>query len=229
MGGFVAQELAHVHPRRVRSLVLLCTSPGPGVGLHSPALGVQLWLQRCNARMIRAARAAAGPGVNLNAAMDAETDAAVVAAIWPHRLEVFRRTRTAAFLDEAAALEKMVANRHRAPDLSGASRQLLAAVCRPDNSAALRALALPRGALVVHGDADVIMPFENGRALLALIPGARILRLQGGGHDLPREWVPGVVEEMIALFEGRARPTEVVLTSTRLVAEELWRTLFPKK
>ena len=56
-------------------------------------------------------------------------------------------------------------------------------------TAALRALALPRGALVVHGDADVIMPFENGRALLALIPGARILRLQGGGHDLPRDVV----------------------------------------
>ena len=42
-------------------------------------------------------------------------------------------------------------------------------------------------ALVVHGDADRIVPLENGRALAARLPNAQYVELPGAGHNLPLE------------------------------------------
>ena len=42
-------------------------------------------------------------------------------------------------------------------------------------------------ALVVHGDADRILPVENGRTLAARLPNARYVELPGAGHNLPLE------------------------------------------
>ncbi|WP_415947971.1 alpha/beta fold hydrolase [Streptomyces sp. KLOTTS4A1] len=41
-------------------------------------------------------------------------------------------------------------------------------------------------ALVVHGDHDPLFPLPHGKALCDAIPGARLLVLEGAGHDLPR-------------------------------------------
>lgn len=40
--------------------------------------------------------------------------------------------------------------------------------------------------LVVHGDRDPVFPLPHGEALRDAIPGARLLILQGAGHDVPR-------------------------------------------
>ena len=42
-------------------------------------------------------------------------------------------------------------------------------------------------ALVVHGDADLIVPVENGRMLAARLPNAEYVELPGAGHNLPLE------------------------------------------
>jgi pimeloyl-ACP methyl ester carboxylesterase len=43
--------------------------------------------------------------------------------------------------------------------------------------------------LVIHGTADPVYPIEHGEALAAAIPGARLVRLEGGGHELhPAHW-----------------------------------------
>ena len=42
-------------------------------------------------------------------------------------------------------------------------------------------------ALVIHGDADLIVPVENGRMLAARLPNARYVELPGRGHNLPLE------------------------------------------
>jgi pimeloyl-ACP methyl ester carboxylesterase len=42
-------------------------------------------------------------------------------------------------------------------------------------------------ALVVHGDADVIVPVENGRMLASRLPNARYVELPGRGHNLQLE------------------------------------------
>jgi pimeloyl-ACP methyl ester carboxylesterase len=40
--------------------------------------------------------------------------------------------------------------------------------------------------LVVHGDLDPLLPLAHGEAVRDAIPGARLVVLQGAGHDLPR-------------------------------------------
>jgi pimeloyl-ACP methyl ester carboxylesterase len=39
--------------------------------------------------------------------------------------------------------------------------------------------------LVVHGDLDPLLPLAHGEALRDAVPGARLVVLPGGGHDLP--------------------------------------------
>ena len=38
--------------------------------------------------------------------------------------------------------------------------------------------------LVVHGDADILVPTENGRLIAARIPGAELVLIPGAGHML---------------------------------------------
>jgi len=40
--------------------------------------------------------------------------------------------------------------------------------------------------LVVHGDHDPLLPLPHGQAVRDAVPGARLLILEGAGHDLPR-------------------------------------------
>ena len=51
------------------------------------------------------------------------------------------------------------------------------------------ALSKYRGPLlVIHGRQDTIVPFEHGRALAALVPGAIFHELDCGHNDCPRQW-----------------------------------------
>lgn len=79
--------------------------------------------------------------------------------------------------------------------------------------------------LVIHGDGDRIVPPEQAQALVANIPGARLLSIQGGGHLMPvrdpvafaqaiqafagsedpkRTWVRGMARKRKALFISSA-------------------------
>lgn len=43
--------------------------------------------------------------------------------------------------------------------------------------------------LVIHGTADPIFPIEHGAALAEAVAGARLVRIEGGGHELhPDDW-----------------------------------------
>jgi pimeloyl-ACP methyl ester carboxylesterase len=48
--------------------------------------------------------------------------------------------------------------------------------------------------LVVHGDADRLVPLENGVATAEAIPGARLEIVEGMGHDYPPQYWPRMVE-----------------------------------
>jgi pimeloyl-ACP methyl ester carboxylesterase len=54
-------------------------------------------------------------------------------------------------------------------------------------------------ALVVHGDADVIVPVENGRALAARLPNARYVELPGRGHNVQLE-DPATLNRLVLEF-----------------------------
>jgi 3-oxoadipate enol-lactonase len=54
-------------------------------------------------------------------------------------------------------------------------------------------------ALVIHGDADLIVPVENGRMLAARLPNARYVELAARGHNLPLE-EPETFNELVLEF-----------------------------
>jgi pimeloyl-ACP methyl ester carboxylesterase len=43
--------------------------------------------------------------------------------------------------------------------------------------------------LVIHGTTDPVFPIEHGIALSKAVPGSKVTRIEGGGHELhPADW-----------------------------------------
>jgi pimeloyl-ACP methyl ester carboxylesterase len=75
----------------------------------------------------------------------------------------------------------------RGHDPAGAGRQLGAILKSGNRTKLLREIKAPT--LVIHGKSDKLVRPSGGRATAKAIPGARYLRIDGMGHDLPRhEW-----------------------------------------
>ena len=69
----------------------------------------------------------------------------------------------------------------------------MAAVMASGNRApALASVRTPT--LVVHGDADPLVPLEGGRDTAQAIPGAELLVIEGMGHELPPQVWPRVID-----------------------------------
>jgi len=79
---------------------------------------------------------------------------------------------------------------------AGIARQLHAITASGDRTPALRQLAIP--ALVIHGKNDLLVNPSGGRATAKAIPGARLLMIDGMGHDLPRALWPDFAEQIAA-------------------------------
>ncbi|TGR74604.1 alpha/beta hydrolase, partial [Mesorhizobium sp. M2D.F.Ca.ET.223.01.1.1] len=52
--------------------------------------------------------------------------------------------------------------------------------------------------LVIHGATDPLFPIEHGEALAKAVPGARLVRIEGGGHELHRNDWPQIVDAITA-------------------------------
>ena len=80
----------------------------------------------------------------------------------------------------------------------GAARQLIAITSAQDRTADLALVGVPT--TVIHGTADRLVMPSGGRATAAAIPGARLVEIEGMGHDLP----PVLWEQVIDEIEGAA-------------------------
>ena len=56
--------------------------------------------------------------------------------------------------------------------------------------------------LVIHGSADSIVPYSHGVAMADAIPGARLLTLEGVGHELPRPFNDRVIGAILEFSGG---------------------------
>jgi pimeloyl-ACP methyl ester carboxylesterase len=74
----------------------------------------------------------------------------------------------------------------------GLARQLAAIVASGSRKDALASLAVPT--LVIHGDADPLVPVECGIATHEAIAGSELLLIEGMGHDLPPAAWPRIVD-----------------------------------
>jgi pimeloyl-ACP methyl ester carboxylesterase len=71
-------------------------------------------------------------------------------------------------------------------------------VAADEESPPFRLAHLTVPTLVLHGTADPMFPLEHGRALAQSIPGARLVPLEGMGHQVPpRELADVVVAEIL--------------------------------
>jgi hypothetical protein len=73
-----------------------------------------------------------------------------------------------------------------------AARQMLAIVADASRAQELSRITSPT--LVLHGKADPLVPFACGADTAKRIAGAKLVGIEGMGHDLP----PGVVEHLLA-------------------------------
>jgi pimeloyl-ACP methyl ester carboxylesterase len=67
---------------------------------------------------------------------------------------------------------------------AGSGRQLGAIVASGNRTRKLHRIEAPT--LVIHGDRDKMVRPSGGRATARAIPGARLITIEGMGHDLPR-------------------------------------------
>jgi pimeloyl-ACP methyl ester carboxylesterase len=79
---------------------------------------------------------------------------------------------------------------------AGTARQMLAIAASGDRSDELRRIAAPT--LVLHGDADPLLPLPHGRDCAAKIAGSRLVVVPGMGHDLPPALVPVLRDALVA-------------------------------
>ena len=83
----------------------------------------------------------------------------------------------------------------RGHDPGSVSRQLAAILASGDRTAELRHITAPT--LVIHGTADKLVAPSGGRATARAIPGARLLKIEGMGHDLPRGAWPQIIDAIV--------------------------------
>ncbi len=74
----------------------------------------------------------------------------------------------------------------------GTSRQLAAILASGSRKEALQNVQIPT--LVIHGDADPLVPIEGGKDTAASIPGAKLFIIKGMGHDIPTKVAPQILE-----------------------------------
>ncbi len=166
MGGMIAQRLAAGAPQRVASLVSIMSSSGAR-GLPGARRDVAAALMRRPA---------------------GRTEAALVA----HSLGLVRLIASPAYPhDEQALAERIARGLRRAYRPAGVLRQMLAIGADSTRPALLGRIACPT--LVLHGEADPLVPIACGRDTAQRIPGAQFVAIPGMGHDFP----PGVIEILV--------------------------------
>lgn len=97
-------------------------------------------------------------------------------------------------------LEERVRASLRAPTPLRTYRAQVDAILRADRYARLDEIEAPT--LVMHGDADALVPYGNGELLARRIPGAELARLPGVGH-LPMWEAPEETARLVLEFLNR--------------------------
>lgn len=171
MGGMIVQTMAIEHPQRLWSMTSIMSTTGEhDVGQSSPA-ALELLLT---------------PG-------SLDRDEYV-----EQNLRGARTWGSPAAYDEERITANALEAFERGLDPAGVGRQLKAVRNSPSRVDGLRSVTTPT--LVLHGDADTLIDVSGGRRTAQLIPGARLVVIEGMGHDYP----PPLWDRLVALIDEHA-------------------------
>jgi pimeloyl-ACP methyl ester carboxylesterase len=94
--------------------------------------------------------------------------------------------------DEDRARRQAERNFERGLFPAGVNRQLAAILATGNRKEELKSVGVPT--LVIHGDADPLVPVENGYDTADTIPGAKLVIVEGMGHDMPPANWPQIID-----------------------------------
>lgn len=166
MGGGIVQEMAIHHPDRIRTMTCIMSSTG------DPDL----------------------PPPTLEALSILLTPApADRAGYIESSVQTWRVLNGPGFpIDEDRIRERAGRSFDRGLSPAGTVRQLAAILASGSRKEALKSVTIPT--LVIHGNADPLVPVEGGIDIANSIPGAELMIIEGMGHDLPPAVAPQVIE-----------------------------------
>ncbi|MFC3711521.1 alpha/beta fold hydrolase [Sphingoaurantiacus capsulatus] len=158
MGGMIAQVVAIEYPARTLSLTsIMSTTGNPMLPPASPeAMGALLGRPESN-------------DVDTLVDFGVKVARAIGSPKYP--------------ADEALLRARVRRDVDRSVYPAGFARQLAAIYANGDRRARLATIKAPT--LVIHGEADPLVPVHGGRDTAANIPGAELVEIEGMGHDLP--------------------------------------------
>ncbi|WP_040678505.1 alpha/beta fold hydrolase [Nitratireductor pacificus] len=166
LGGMIGQLAALAHPGRVLSFTAISTSP---MGIDTSGL----------------------PGMS---AAYQEHAASGEAVDWTDQDQmidfIVRDTRALAGTrhpyDEAAARALIERDAARSRDFISATNHFM---LKGGETWQGKLAGMKPPLLVIHGTSDPVFPIEHGRLLAETVPGARLMEIDGGGHEIhPEDW-----------------------------------------
>lgn len=165
LGGMIGQATALKHPERVLSLTAISSSPVGMNTTHLPASGTA-WMEHMNMEVDWSDRAEAVAYMLEDARLVAST------------VHPFDEAETRAFIErdfDRSGGYLSATNHSVLFEISDAWQDRL-----PEMKVPL---------LVIHGTADPVFPVEHGAAVATAVDGARLVEIEGGGHELhPADW-----------------------------------------
>ncbi|AFA50170.1 alpha/beta fold hydrolase [Acetobacterium woodii] len=174
MGGAIAQVFADRHPSRLCSLTSIMSSTG---NPNNPQISAETL-----------AIVTAVPPSGRDAYID-------------YSLRMWKNIWSKGFpFEEKRARRYCEESYDRSYYPQGAIRQNAALVANGDRRRFLALLTIPT--LVIHGTADVLFPVEAGKDTAKTIPEAKLLLIEGMGHDMPVGTWKGIVEAIVSLVNG---------------------------
>lgn len=171
LGGMIAQTAAAQYPERCLSLTSIMSSSGDRRLPHASWKVSRLLMSRPPAR-------------------------ASVEQLIEHFVRLFQIIGSPGYPVPPQQLREILgAGLRRNYHPQGTAQQLLAIIASGDRSAQLRRIARPT--LVLHGDADPLVPVAHGIDTARKIRGSRLKLIPGMGHDLAPGLLPILSEALI--------------------------------
>lgn len=182
MGGMIAQLIAALHPQRVASLTSIMSSTG------NPSPRVAFGRPRAIRAILRRPKDPQDPQSVID---DLERKFSVIGT------PMAREERAA----QRAHYERIA---RRGLDSAASRRQLLAVLATGDRRPWLTRIVAPT--LVLHGRLDPLLPLAAGIETAQCIAGARLVVIDGMGHDLPPALLPRIADEIASIAALPGRP-----------------------